>query len=149
SLALPEVSLGIVPGWGGCWRLPRLIGVEAALEVIISNPLRNNRQLRPADARRLKIVDDVLPADEFTQSAFNWVAEVLDGNLNVDRADVDLDDANAWSEAVNLAREKVAASVGGAVTAPYRVVDPIEGASTATEQEGEAAEDTALMTGSQ
>src|SRR5690625_1302347 len=143
-LALPEVSLGIVPGWGGCWRLPRLIGVEAALEVIISNPLRNNRQLRPADARRLKIVDDVLPADEFTQSAFNWVAEVLDGNLNVDRADVDLDDANAWSEAVNLAREKVASSVGSAVSAPYRALDLIEGARTASQQEGYAAEDAAL-----
>jgi 3-hydroxyacyl-CoA dehydrogenase/enoyl-CoA hydratase/3-hydroxybutyryl-CoA epimerase len=44
SLGLPEVTLGIIPGWGGTQRLPRLIGVSAALEMILAG--------RPVNARK-------------------------------------------------------------------------------------------------
>ena len=44
SLALPEVMLGIFPGWGGMLRLPRLIGAPAALDMMLTG--------RGADARR-------------------------------------------------------------------------------------------------
>ncbi|MET0563297.1 MAG: enoyl-CoA hydratase-related protein, partial [Gaiellaceae bacterium] len=40
AIALPEVFLGIIPGWGGAYLLPNLIGIENALEVVISNPLK-------------------------------------------------------------------------------------------------------------
>jgi enoyl-CoA hydratase/carnithine racemase len=39
ALALPECFLGLVPGWGGCYLLPNLIGPENALKVIVENPL--------------------------------------------------------------------------------------------------------------
>ena len=48
AFALPEVFLGIIPGWGGAWLLPNLIGIENALEVVIANPLKNNRMLKGA-----------------------------------------------------------------------------------------------------
>jgi 3-hydroxyacyl-CoA dehydrogenase/enoyl-CoA hydratase/3-hydroxybutyryl-CoA epimerase len=44
SLALPEVTLGIIPGWGGTQRLPRLIGVTAALDMILSGKPVNARK---------------------------------------------------------------------------------------------------------
>ena len=50
ALALPEVFLGIIPGWGGAYLLPNLIGIENALEVVISNPLKQNRMLKPQQA---------------------------------------------------------------------------------------------------
>lgn len=143
-VALPEVSLGIVPGWGGCWRLPRLIGVDAALEVIISNPLRNNRQLRPSDAYRRNIVDDVLPAEEFTQAAFTWVGQVLDGSVTVEERSVDLSNSAAWEQSVQQVREQVQATLGDAVYAPYRALDLIEQARHASQRDGYAAEDAAL-----
>ena len=50
AVALPEVFLGIIPGWGGAYLLPNLIGIENALEVVISNPLKQNRMLKPQQA---------------------------------------------------------------------------------------------------
>ena len=64
ALALPEVSLGLVPGWGGTQLLPNLIGVINAAQVIIQNPLMQNRMLRPKQAHDMGISDVLLePAD--------------------------------------------------------------------------------------
>ena len=51
ALALPEVSLGLVPGWGGTQLLPNLIGIAPAAQVIIQNPL-TQKTLRPPQAAR-------------------------------------------------------------------------------------------------
>ena len=51
-IGLPEVKLGIVPGWGGCARLPRRIGVPAALDVIL-----NGKLVVAAKAKKLGMVD--------------------------------------------------------------------------------------------
>ncbi|SLM62299.1 MULTISPECIES: fatty acid oxidation complex subunit alpha FadJ [Dickeya] len=67
-LGLPEVQLGLLPGAGGTQRLARLIGVDRALELILSG-----RQLRPAQARRLGVVDEVVPADVLIAAAVRRV----------------------------------------------------------------------------
>jgi len=64
TLGLPEITLGIIPGWGGTVRLPLLIGVEAATEMLLSGIPRD-----PAKAKTLGIVDDVVPSDEMKQQA--------------------------------------------------------------------------------
>ncbi|HMB71665.1 MAG TPA: 3-hydroxyacyl-CoA dehydrogenase NAD-binding domain-containing protein, partial [bacterium] len=51
-LGLPEVRLGILPGFGGTWRLPRRIGITAALPLVLTG-----RNVRPRKARRLGLVD--------------------------------------------------------------------------------------------
>ena len=50
ALALPEAFLGLVPGWGGTYLLPNLIGAEKALKVIIDNPLAQNKMLKGPQA---------------------------------------------------------------------------------------------------
>jgi len=47
AVALPEVFIGLIPGWGGAYLLPNLIGIKNALKVIIENPLKQNRVLSP------------------------------------------------------------------------------------------------------
>jgi enoyl-CoA hydratase/carnithine racemase len=55
-VGLPEVHLGILPGAGGTQRLPRLIGVEKALEIMVSG-----RNVNAVEAQRLGIIDEVFP----------------------------------------------------------------------------------------
>jgi 3-hydroxyacyl-CoA dehydrogenase/enoyl-CoA hydratase/3-hydroxybutyryl-CoA epimerase len=56
QLGLPEVQLGLIPGAGGCQRLPRLIGARAALDMILTG-----RSERASKAIRLGLVDEVVP----------------------------------------------------------------------------------------
>jgi len=56
-LGLPEVMLGIVPGWGGIKRLPRLIGAPAALDLLLTGKTIDARK-----ARRLGLADECVPA---------------------------------------------------------------------------------------
>ena len=58
KLALPEVKLGLLPGAGGTQRLPRLIGIEAALEFIVSGDAVNGTK-----ALEIGMVDEVAPPD--------------------------------------------------------------------------------------
>jgi 3-hydroxyacyl-CoA dehydrogenase/enoyl-CoA hydratase/3-hydroxybutyryl-CoA epimerase len=59
-IGLPEIRLGIVPGWGGCSRLPRRIGIAAALDLILAG-----KSVPPRKALRLGLVDALLPAAGF------------------------------------------------------------------------------------
>ena len=63
-LGFPEVRLGLLPGGGGTQRLPRLIGVGAALELLLSG-----RELSATQALRRGLVDAVVPEDELLQAA--------------------------------------------------------------------------------
>ncbi|HEY3664149.1 MAG TPA: 3-hydroxyacyl-CoA dehydrogenase NAD-binding domain-containing protein [Chthoniobacterales bacterium] len=63
-IGLPETTLGLVPAWGGATRLPRLIGPEAAAEVILKGKLYS-----AADALKLGLVDEVVPQDKLLGAA--------------------------------------------------------------------------------
>jgi len=63
-LGLPEVQLGLIPGAGGCQRLPRLIGASAALDMILSGKTE-----RASKALRLGLVDEVVPPTILRQVA--------------------------------------------------------------------------------
>lgn len=60
----PEVQIGVIPGAGGTQRLPRLIGITAALDLILTG-----RRIRPSRAKRLGLVDEVVPAGDLLERA--------------------------------------------------------------------------------
>jgi 3-hydroxyacyl-CoA dehydrogenase / enoyl-CoA hydratase / 3-hydroxybutyryl-CoA epimerase len=63
-IGLPETTLGLIPAWGGCTRLPRLIGVEKAAEVITKGKLYSAEE-----ARKLGLVDGVALRDKLLELA--------------------------------------------------------------------------------
>ncbi len=71
-IGLPEVQLGIVPALGGTVRLPRLIGVRAALDLVVTG-----RSVDAREAERLGLVDAVFPEDGFDAAVRRFVAERL------------------------------------------------------------------------
>lgn len=63
-VGLPETSLGLLPAWGGCCRLPRLIGLSKALPIITGG-----RSVRPPKALLLGMVDEITPPESLHQAA--------------------------------------------------------------------------------
>ena len=88
-VAFPECFLGLVPGWGGAYLLPRLIGPARALKLIIENPLSQNKMLRGPEAFELGIADAMFEPADFLEESLRWAARVLTGEVTVDRGRAD------------------------------------------------------------
>ncbi len=73
-LGLPEVQLGLIPGAGGCQRLPGLIGLRAALDIIL-----NGKSERAGQAYRLGLVDELVPPSIVRQAALVAARRLADG----------------------------------------------------------------------
>lgn len=64
SIGLPETKLGILPGFGGTYRLPRVVGLPKALDIILAG-----KTLKPSQALKASLVDEVAPADKILARA--------------------------------------------------------------------------------
>lgn len=89
NIGLPEIRLGLIPGWTGVFTLPRLIGPENSVRVIFQNPLNNGKSLTSREAREIGILDELTEADakapEARQEALAWFEKVLRSQVDVDR----------------------------------------------------------------
>src|SRR5216110_1303833 len=63
-IGLPETTLGLIPAWGGCTRLPRLIGAEKAAEVILKGKLYSAQE-----AKQLRLIDEFVSRDQLLDLA--------------------------------------------------------------------------------
>ncbi|MGI3786024.1 MAG: 3-hydroxyacyl-CoA dehydrogenase NAD-binding domain-containing protein [Janthinobacterium lividum] len=142
GLALPECFLGLVPAWGGCYLLPNLVGADRAIEVIIENPLSQNRMLTGPQYAGLGVADVLLDGADFLAQSLEWAASVVRGDVVVERPEPDRGDA--WDAAVARGRAVADAKVHGAAPAPYRALDLVAQAKTADRHAVFAAEDEAL-----
>ncbi|MGC9403235.1 fatty acid oxidation complex subunit alpha FadB [Vibrio genomosp. F10 str. 9ZC157] len=77
SIGLPETKLGIMPGFGGCVRLPRVIGADSAMEIITQG-----KACRADEALKIGLLDAIVESDSLTQSAINTV--LLAANEEID-----------------------------------------------------------------
>ncbi|NES28276.1 3-hydroxyacyl-CoA dehydrogenase [Micromonospora terminaliae] len=141
ALALPEVSLGLVPGWGGTQLLPNLIGIPAATQVILQNPLMQNKMLKPKQAAEMGIADVLLEPADFLERSLEWAAGVVRGEVTVTRPEVDKD---MWAGVLYFARQTLDQRLHGAVPAAYKALDLLETAKDGDFAAGTAAEDEAL-----
>ncbi|BCB82483.1 3-hydroxyacyl-CoA dehydrogenase NAD-binding domain-containing protein [Phytohabitans flavus] len=141
ALALPEVLLGLVPGWGGTQLLPNLIGIAPAAQVIIQNPLSQNKMLKPAQAAELGIADVLLEPADFLERSLEWAAGVVRGAVAVSRPEVDKD---MWEGVLFFAKKTLDDRLHGAVPSANRALELLGLAGDADFASGTAAEDEAL-----
>jgi enoyl-CoA hydratase/carnithine racemase len=115
AVGLPECFLGLLPGWGGTYLLPHLIGPANALKLITENPLSQNRMLRGSQAFSLGIADAMFSPADFLAESLRWAARVVNGTASVPRVlpPGGWNTAN-WDQAVAEARLFVDGKLHGA-----------------------------------
>lgn len=125
-IGLPEVQLGIIPAAGGCQRLPRLIGLRAALDIILPG-----KQIPAARAHKRGIVDELVHPAILEQVALDAARRLSEG-WRPDRGGVDLGelvlDKNPLGRRLvfSRARKQVAKRTGGHYPAPFAALEAVE-----------------------
>ncbi|HEU5486305.1 MAG TPA: 3-hydroxyacyl-CoA dehydrogenase NAD-binding domain-containing protein [Microlunatus sp.] len=129
GIALPECFLGLLPGWGGTYLLPNLIGADRAVQVIIENALSQNKMLLGPQVAQLGIADAIFDGADFLADSLDWAGRVVAGEISVDRPEIDR--GEAWDAAVQRGRRFADQKTSGAAPAPHRALDAIALAKTA------------------
>ncbi|MGY6122858.1 3-hydroxyacyl-CoA dehydrogenase NAD-binding domain-containing protein (plasmid) [Paraburkholderia strydomiana] len=124
KLGLPEVQLGLLPGAGGTQRTPRLIGAQAALDLMLSG-----RHANAQEALALGLVDRLGSSDDILAEGLAYVHELLAGHAPVRRTRdaTALNDRAASLAAVATARAETAKKSRG-LFSPLKIVDAVEAA---------------------
>jgi 3-hydroxyacyl-CoA dehydrogenase/enoyl-CoA hydratase/3-hydroxybutyryl-CoA epimerase len=133
QLGQPEIQLGVIPGGGGTQRLPRLVGIQAALDIILGG-----KSVRAKKAQKLGLVDEVVPKELLLAVARDRAAALAAGRLRrTPRAKpkgavarlsrVALEENVLGREVLfRQARKAVLAKTKGKYPAPLRALEAIE-----------------------
>ncbi|MBW8871703.1 MAG: enoyl-CoA hydratase/isomerase family protein, partial [Leifsonia sp.] len=146
AFALPEVFLGLIPGWGGATILPNLIGIENALKVVIENPLKQNRMLKAQEVFDLGIADAIFDSANFLEDSLKWADKVLTGQIVVKRPNEPgkIERMVKWDAAIGIARKMLESRIGTVPKSPYKALDLLKAAKSNDREAGFALEDDPL-----
>lgn len=126
SLGLPEVQLGLLPAWGGTTRLPRLLGLQAALELLLTGKTVDHER-----ARKMGLVEKVLPHPTFREAALAHLRERVESGPEPTGAERGLgqrlleDTAPGRRIVLAGARKKVMERTDGHYPAPLRILEVV------------------------
>ena len=141
TMSLPEVQLGILPAWGGTTRLPRLIGLQAALDMLLTG-----KRVRASKAKRIGLASAVVPAPIFQEAVRDFTLGLI-GEKGAPRTrkrsfvQRALDDTPPGRRVVlHTARKKVLQQTGGHYPAPLAILDILGQTLSKSVEEGLAAE---------
>jgi 3-hydroxyacyl-CoA dehydrogenase/enoyl-CoA hydratase/3-hydroxybutyryl-CoA epimerase len=130
-LGVPEIKLGIIPGAGGTQRLPRLVALPTALDLILTG-----RNLKAKRALKAGLVDEVVPREVLLVAARRAARALADGQLQVSRPGIRLQDRLFRPVIFRKARASVLQKTGGHYPAPLRAIDAVERGTATTVEEG-------------
>jgi len=134
QVGLPEVKLGILPGAGGTQRLPRLIGIEAALNIIVSGD-----PVPAAQAAKVGVIDKIVDGD-LLESAIAFAKDLVAKNAPARKIrDISIDTAKLPAGYFDEARKRIAKEKKN-LFSPQRIVDCLEAAATLPFDQGLARE---------
>ena len=130
SLGAPEVNLGIIPGAEGTQRLPRLVGVAAAVEMCVSG-----KPVKAPDALRLGLIDSLIEG-ELLAGAVTFARNVASQPVRKTRERNDKLGSTAENAPIFAAGRAQAAKIRRNQTAPLAVLEALEAATTLSFEEG-------------
>ena len=125
-LGLPEVKLGLLPGMGGTYHLPRLIGYKEALDIIITG-----KNVRPDKAKKLGFIDLVVDPASLESVAITQALGLVDGSVKGSTRKKDLmarlleDNPIGRSFLFGEVKKMIDKNTGGKYPAPYAILDVI------------------------
>jgi 3-hydroxyacyl-CoA dehydrogenase/enoyl-CoA hydratase/3-hydroxybutyryl-CoA epimerase len=119
-LGVPEVQLGLIPGAGGTQRLPRLVGVAAALDLVLTG-----RSLKAPRALQAGLVDEVVPAPVLLTAARRAALGLANGTVTARARGLSWKDRVILPIALRKARASVREKTGGHYPAPAKALDAI------------------------
>jgi len=130
AVGLPETGLGIIPGWGGTVRLPRLIGYADAVQWIVSG-----QQQKPAAAQQAGAVDVIAEPEELRTESLKVLQEMVDGTRDYEArrlqktSPLTLSGAELEAAASNY-RAAVVGKLGSHYPAQLKTIDLVAGAAS-------------------
>ena len=137
SIGLPETKLGIMPGFGGCVRLPRLIGADSAMEIITQG-----KACRADEALKIGLIDAVVESESLFESALATISQAINEKVDWQKRREQKTSALTLSKlesmmSFTMAKGLVAQKAGPHYPAPMKAV-------VAIEQAAQSARDDAL-----
>eukprot|EP00600_Ochromonadales_sp_CCMP1393_P001899 CAMPEP_0174984558 /NCGR_PEP_ID=MMETSP0004_2-20121128/17796_1 /TAXON_ID=420556 /ORGANISM="Ochromonas sp., Strain CCMP1393" /LENGTH=700 /DNA_ID=CAMNT_0016236995 /DNA_START=214 /DNA_END=2316 /DNA_ORIENTATION=+ len=122
-LGLPEVKLGLLPGMGGTYHLPRMVGYATALDMMLTG-----KNVRPDKAKKLGLVDLVVDPASLESVAVAQAKGLVDGSVKPrqrkkDLMSMALEDTPLSSIMFNKAKETVDKTTGGKYPSPYKIIN--------------------------
>lgn len=123
ALGLPEVMLGVLPGFGGTYRLPRKVGLTTSLDLLLTG-----KQLKAKKAKRIGLADYVLPAERLLEKASDYLTLKLKDNKSFQEKLTDKASENFIARGVifRKARQTVLEKTKGFYPAPLKILDHLE-----------------------
>ncbi|MEX2404068.1 MAG: fatty acid oxidation complex subunit alpha FadJ [Balneolales bacterium] len=127
KLALPEVRLGLIPAAGGTQRLPRLIGISKALDMMLTG-----RSVFPRQAKKMGLVDDVIHSNGLLEAAKNAARNLASAGNHDDKRSLNLPEVLLEKTAAgrnliyNQARKKVLKETHGNYPAPLKIIECVK-----------------------
>lgn len=123
QLGLPELQLGIIPGFGGTQRLPRLVGLTKAIEMMLTS-----KPIKAEEGKELGLVDEIAPSPKLLAVAKAWALDILEGRRpwlhSLTRSDK-LEGLGEAREILKFAREQVQKTAPN-LQHPKRCLDAVE-----------------------
>lgn len=127
KMGLPEVKLGLLPGFGGTQKLPELVGVQAALDMMLTG-----KDIRPKKAKKMGLVDLVVSPSSLEKVAIESAIQMIDGTLKPKRkkksmVNKALEDNQYGRKVIwNQVEKMVNKQTNGNYPAPFAIMESVE-----------------------
>lgn len=123
AIGLPEVLIGVLPGFGGTYRLPKRVGITGALDMVLTG-----RQIKAKKAKKIGLVDEVMPKERLLPLAPEYLFKKTQKQKSLSESMTDMASDNFIARKVifQKAREKVLENTKGFYPAPLKILDHLE-----------------------